>query len=228
MSKPKLLDLFCGAGGASMGYHRAGFDVTGVDKFPQKRYPFQFYEADALDFLCKLGDQFDVIHASPPCQHASIMTRGRWKDREHPRLIDPVRRLLISIGRPYIIENVVGADLNDPFMLCGTMFSLQTSFEAQLRRHRLFEAPWFSGDVPLCRHNNIPCIGVHGGGQHPSRRRRNPSAWADPYDYGIVERRNAMGIQWMVGKELNQAIPPAYTEFIGRALLRHMGRSDDR
>src|SRR3990167_9378197 len=104
--KRRLLDLFCGAGGAGMGYHRACFEVVGVDNRPMPRYPFEFHQADALEYLVAHGHEFDVIHASPPCQRYSVMTKGMWKDRleHHPDLIAPTRVLLIRSGKPYVIE----------------------------------------------------------------------------------------------------------------------------
>jgi len=220
----RILDLFCGAGGAAMGYARAGFEVVGVDIFPQKNYPFDFIRADATEFPL---DGFDFIHASPPCQAYSAMST-RWK-REHPKLIGLIRNRLIQSGKPYVIENVPGADLIDPIMLCGTMFGLQTKEGSQLRRHRLFECSLFLGLTPECRHNNGYAIGVYGGGQNPARRRpATIGVWGNPGGhsvrdnldhYGIEARREAMGIDWMSYKELSQSIPPAYTEWIGRKLL---------
>ena len=227
----RLLDLFCGAGGAAMGYHRAGFEVVGVDIKPQPHYPFEFHQADALEYLTEHGAEFDVIHASPPCQAFSAMTNGRWKGRvkNHPDLIEPTRKLLREIGRPYVIENVIGAPLIDPAMLCGTMFGLETETGNQLRRHRLFETSFPVSLVSTCRHNNYSAIGVYGGGQHPRRQSHRRSAERPMYagtpgdsDFGVTARRKVMGIDWMSGKELNQAIPPAYTEFIGKQLVEHL------
>jgi DNA (cytosine-5)-methyltransferase 1 len=245
---PRLLDLFCCAGGAGMGYHRAGFEVVGVDIKPQPRYPFEFHQADALDVLSRMLkgekfqasdgnwygiDDFDAIHASPPCQRYSTMTAGRWQDRieSHPDLIAPVRDLLKQTGRPYVIENVEGAraELINPILLCGTMFGLQTKHGSQLRRHRYFEmsTPMFL--VPTCQHNNGSVIGVYGGGQNPARRRPatigvwghagGSSARDGLTQFGTQDRRDAMGIDWMTGNELSEAIPPAYTEYIGKQLL---------
>ncbi len=237
MSAPRLLDLFCGAGGAAMGYSRAGFEVIGVDIAPQPHYPFEFHQADALQYCAEHGCEFDAIHASPPCQDASIMRRGRWKDRIHPKLIEPMRRLLITIAKPYVIENVAGAALMNPILLCGTMFGLQTKNGSQLRRHRLFECSWvFSALLPPHYHKpNVSVIGVYGGGQHPQRRRipstigvyghADGSSSRDNLGYSCFttdDRRDAMGIRWMTGSELSQAIPPAYTEFIGRQLMDYL------
>jgi len=224
MNKPRLLDLFCGAGGAAMGYHRAGFDVVGVDIKPQPHFPFRFIQADALKYLAEHCREFDVIHASPPCQAFSIMTNGRWQGRVHghPDLIEPTRDLLRRSDRPYIIENVIGAPLLHPLMLCGTMFGLETEAGNQLRRHRIFEISLPVGLTPPCRHNEFSAIGVYGGGQHPRRQSHRRSAERKMYastpsdaDFGISARRKVMGIDWMNGKELNQAIPPAYTEWVG-------------
>lgn len=227
-----LLDLFCGAGGAAMGYHRAGFGrIVGVDIRPMPRYPFEFVQADALEYVAEHGHEFDAIHASPPCQRYSMMRRGRWQDRKHPDLIAPTREALRATGKPYVIENVMGAAgaLIDPVMLCGTMFGLQTEFGSQLRRHRLFECPWWFGLMPQCCHNNGSAIGVYGGGQHPQRKRpATVGVWGGAaacstrdgvLHFSTRERAQVMGIDWMTCDELSQAIPPAYTEFIGRQLL---------
>jgi DNA (cytosine-5)-methyltransferase 1 len=135
--KPRLLDLFCGAGGAAMGYHRAGFDVVGVDVNPQPRYPFEFVQADALTYPL---EGFDAIHASPPCQPWTRKTptwgRARVHYPDHPQLIEPTRDRLHASGLPYVIENVVGAPLRAQVMLCGSMFGLR------IQKHRLFEGNW--------------------------------------------------------------------------------------
>jgi DNA (cytosine-5)-methyltransferase 1 len=223
----RLLDLFCGAGGAGMGYHRAGFTgITGVDIRPQPRYPFRFVQGDALEFLrgVKAGD-FDLIHASPPCQRHSAMTRCRGNATDHPELIEPVRSLLEALGTPYVIENVPGAPLLNPLLLCGSMFRLRTREGSPLYRHRLFEAPQVAALLPPCAHSAEPAIGVYGGGQHPLRRlsaARPARGWGrgTAHDhYGVEARREAMDIDWMTSAELSQAIPPAYTEFIGRRML---------
>ena len=225
----KILDLYCGAGGAGEGYRRAGFDVTGVDIVCQLRNPHRFINGDALEYLREHGGDFDAVHASPPCQCHSFMTKGRWKDRlsKHVNHIPLVREILLSLGLPYVIENVAGArsELINPVMLCGSMFALQTAAGAQLRRHRLFETSFPINAVPACHHAAGNAIGVYGGGQHPMRQtiavygHGGGSSTRDGVkEYGAEDRRDAMGIHWMSGKELSQAIPPAYTEFIGRAL----------
>jgi DNA (cytosine-5)-methyltransferase 1 len=216
-----LLDLFCGAGGAAMGYHRAGFDVIGVDHIPQPHYPFPIVQADALAPPLDLA-QFDAIHASPPCQAYSQITRTAGpKAKDHPDLVEPTRALLESSGLPWVIENVEGAPLHRPRTLCGSMFDLD------VKRHRLFEANWPLQDHHWpCRHK------IWGKRYAPNRsdRRRNPNARArvvsvaggggGGYGQRVDDWRRAMGIDWMVRHELAQAIPPAYTEFIGRQLLK--------
>ena len=140
--KPRLLDLFCGAGGAGMGYHRAGFDVVGVDLNPQPRYPFEFHQADALDYAREHGREFDAIHASPPCQAYSLASRQwRIRGRKYPVLIAKTRELLNAMAKPFVIENVPGAPLINPTVLYGTMFGLMTM------RPRLFET---SFAIPMC------------------------------------------------------------------------------
>jgi hypothetical protein len=200
----RLLDLFCGAGGAAMGYHRAGFDdVTGVDIEPQPRYPFAFVQADALEYLAAHGQEFDVIHASPPCQAYSKATAWRGQRDDHPDLIDIARCALLATGRPHVIENVEDARdrLHMPIMLCGTMFGLP------FRRHRYFELSWHPLIlVPPCAHFDSDMAFDHGGKQ-PER------------DYADV-----MGCNWMSVLESRQAIPPAYTEWIGRRLLEMMAQ----
>lgn len=210
----KLLDLFCGAGGASVGYARAGFEVVGVDLAPQPRYPFEFVQADALDVLALLaqGSQgwtasFDVVHASPPCQSYSATRTLHTK--EHPMLIEEVRRLLRESGRTYVIENVVGAPLLSPALVCGSAFDLP------IRRHRLFEsseALWST----QCSHAPKP-IDVTGGG-YTAKPRTDGKGGRSNKPRTLEEARAALGIDWMNRAELNQAIPPAYTQFIGGQL----------
>jgi DNA (cytosine-5)-methyltransferase 1 len=218
MNRPKLLDLFCGAGGAAMGYHRAGFDVVGVDINPMPRYLLEFHQGDALQYALEHGAEFDAIHASPPCQGYSV-TKSIHGRTDHPLLIDATRELLQSIGRPYIIENVEGAPLINPLMLCGTMFGLR------VRRHRLFEI-----DPPIyfapfsCNH-----WGKTLGNSARIKQRRVVQSFAladfitvSGHDFNARDARIAMGIDWMSAKELAQAIPPAYTEYIGAFLLRYL------
>lgn len=209
MSRPRLLDLFCGAGGAAMGYHRAGFDVTGVDARPQPRYPFAFVQADAMTYPL---DGFDVIHASPPCQAYSAM-RTSWNARkDHPQLVGPARDRLRAAGVPWIMENVPGSPLTVHAVLCGSAFGLGIP-GYQLRRHRWFEMDGFWCMSPPCQHHG-PVIGIYGDHGRDWRRTEGYGRY-----FTLPERKQAMGIDWMARGELDQAIPPAYTEHIGAALL---------
>jgi DNA (cytosine-5)-methyltransferase 1 len=206
---PRLLDLYCGAGGAARGYQRAGFHVVGVDIAPQPRYAGdEFIRADALAYVAAHGREFDAIHASPPCQ-AHTTLRARHKGTEYADLIPATRSALTDAARPWIIENVVGAPLREPVLLCGTMFGLK------VYRHRLFECSWFFLAPPHAPHRDaMPkqsgrvsprgYVTVCGGGHGPDN-------WFAPV---------AMGIGWMTRAELTQAIPPAYSEFVGHQLLR--------
>lgn len=210
MTRPRLLDLFCGAGGAAMGYCRAGFDVVGVDINPQPRYPFEFHQGDAMTWPL---DGFDAIHASPPCQAYSAM-KGMWNARpDHPDLLPATRARLLDSNLPYVIENVPGAPMIPLFLMCGSAFGLGVA-GFQLRRHRWFEPStgWFGLSQP-CQHDG-PVIGVYG--DHGRDRRR--TGGLGRY-FTMDERKQAMGIDWMKRDELDQAIPPAYTEYIGGQLL---------
>lgn len=209
MSKPLLLDLFCKAGGAGMGYYQAGFEVVGVDIEPQPRYPFEFHQADALQFLREHGNEFDVIHASPPCQEYSVLSS--LKTKEYPTLIEPIRELLLLLGKPYIIENVPGAPLINPLLLCGTMFGLRVI------RHRYFENNFNMHMAPFSCN--------HWGRTQPRNDKRGKSKVASlerhsfltvtGHDFRNADASKAMQIDWMTNKELAEAIPPAYTKFIG-------------
>jgi len=202
----KALDLFCGAGGASAGLHAAGFDVAGVDIAAQPRYPFTFHHADALTFPL---EGFDLIWASPPCQaFTALNTLRRY---EHPNLIPPMRDRLRASGALYVIENVPGAPLERPIRLCGTMFGLATKDgRAELRRHRLFESNIDTLLLaPPCAHRRRS-VGVYGHSGGRSHRE-------DAQQFTVQEWREAMGIDWMIGEELAEAIPPSYAEFIGLA-----------
>jgi DNA (cytosine-5)-methyltransferase 1 len=199
----KLLDLFCGAGGAAMGYHRAGWEVVGVDINPQPRFPFEFHQADALEYDLS---GFDAVHASPPCQAYSSMSTCRpGLAGTYPDLIDPVRRMLKDSGLPWIIENVPGAPLRQDLMLCGHMFGLE------LYRHRIFETSAYLGQPRHPRHTRPGSKAGHWKpGQIISVSGHCAPMWL---------ARQVMGIDWMNRAELGEAIPPAYTEFIGRELL---------
>jgi DNA (cytosine-5)-methyltransferase 1 len=207
----KLVDLFCGAGGCSAGYHKAGFEVVGVDIKPQPRYPFEFYQCDALVFLEKFGYLFDVIHASPPCQRwckTSKMHKG-WKER-HPDTITPTREALIKSGKPYIIENIPGSPLINPIKLCGTMFGLLTE------RHRLFEC----NPVPLF----LPGPCYHWGKANPrgkiSSFENGDFITVTGNNFILADAKKAMSIDWMNSREIRQSIPPAYTEWLGKEIMR--------
>jgi DNA (cytosine-5)-methyltransferase 1 len=209
MSRPRLLDLFCGAGGAAMGYHRAGFDVFGVDNRPQPRYPFEFVQADATTY--PLGG-FDAIHASPPCQSYSVT--ASLHTVTYPRLIEPVRERLRSAGLPYVIENVPGAPLLNPMRLCGSSFGLG------VRRHRLFETSFTVGFVPPCAHYLQPApVDVTGTGASRLGKRLDGGGGNSRKPRNLAHAREAMGIDWMNRVELAESIPPAYTEYIGAQLL---------
>ena len=206
-----MLDLFCGAGGAAVGYARAGFDVVGVDIASQPHFPFEFHQADALTYPL---DGFDVIHASPPCQAYSTL-RG-FTDGAYPRLIEPVRERLI--GRTYVIENVVGAPLHSPIRLCGSSFGLG------VWRHRLFEMSDPPALVPPCSHYHHPLpIDVTGTGGISNRPRTAPGGGLSRKPRNLAEAGRVMGIDWMTRAELAEAIPPAYAEWIGAQIL---GSSD--
>lgn len=216
MSRPRLLDAFCGAGGAGMGYHRAGFEVVGVDIAPQPRYPFAFHQGDAIDYIRRHGHEFDAIHASPPCQRYSIANNIHGRD-DHPDLIAPTREALRATGRPWVIENVPGAPMPGAVVVCGLALG------CNIKRHRLFESnvllfgtgcpKGHPGDWLLVFGHTVLSRGAvigraKGGG--PVIRRQHVGT-----DLG----RAAMGIDWMTRDELSEAIPPAYTEYIGRQLL---------
>lgn len=219
MTRPVLLDVCCCAGGASVGYHRAGFDVVGVDIAPQPNYPFLFVQADALDLLSgrcgvhiirQIGmEGFDAIHASPPCQ--AYTTGGRAaRDGRHPDLIDPTRELLQQTGLPWVIENVPEAPLRADAILCGSHFGLR------LRRHRWFEFSWGEPMMtPPCVHKG-PITGVYGNAHGKS------GAWPGMLPSDLETWSREMEIDWMTTSELADAIPPAYTELIGAQLLAHI------
>jgi DNA (cytosine-5)-methyltransferase 1 len=216
MKKRRLLDLFCCAGGASAGYAQAGFEVVGVDIKPQPHYPFEFHQGDALTFPL---DGFDAVAASPHCQGYSI-TRHLHKDRAHPRQVEEVRERLRAWGGVYVIENVEGAPLlPGSMLLCGTMFPGLRVF-----RHRVFESNVYLLSPGDCQH------GRRRAGSH---RPGAPSVdgFCSVYgkgSHGVSKARaaEAMGIEWMTVAELAQAIPPAYTRYLGQQLLAALDRRE--
>lgn len=222
---PMLLDLYCGAGGAAVGYRRAGFKIVGIDIHPQPHYPFEFHQLDALEALSQIvinqrvnqmkpghtwPRRYDAIHASPPCQRHSRMSNCRpGLADDYPALIEPTRELLRETGLPYVIENVEGSPLIDPVMLCAGMFGRD-----ELVRHRLFETNW-------------PLTGP------PHRPHTLPTSRAGHWEPGtamsisghiapIAMARELMDIDWTTREELAEAIPPYYTEFVGAQLMRHI------
>lgn len=202
---PRILDLFCGAGGAGMGYHLAGFDIVGVDMNPQPDYPFEFHQADALTFPL---DGFDAIHASPPCQRYSTISR---MDVEYPDLYEPVRGRLEENGAPWVIENVIGAPYKSGVILCGSQFGMK------VRRHRNFESSFFIPQ-PQCDHKaqGRP-YGIYGDGGPCNTSHSMKPRQADFWRY--------MDMPWMDGKKpygVAQAIPPAYTHYVGEWLMTHL------
>lgn len=213
MTRPLLLDLFCGAGGAAVGYHRAGFDVVGVDIVPQPHYPFEFHQSDVFSAARHVPpwwpQHIDVVHASPPCPAYSRVTGFGGPDarRSHPDLVAETRTLLNAIGVPYVIENVPGAPVRPDLVLCGEMFGLR------VHRHRVFEI----GGVLIMREQHQ---------RHRLRGGRDNCHIEDGYTRVVTghlshaeDAGQAMGIDWMTPRELTQAVPPAYTEFIGAQLL---------
>lgn len=201
-----LLDLCCGAGGATLGYMRAGFNVIGVDINPQPRYPGLFIHANALLADYEFLANFDVIHASPPCQaYCTVNAFAKKQGKEYPDLIEPMRRLLIASGLPYIMENVPNAPLRPDICLSGTMFGLGVI------RRRVFETNTGirkADNMRDVREGSVltgEYLTVAGGGQGWTR--------------ALKHQRAAMGIGWMNADELNESIPPAYTQWIGYQLL---------
>jgi DNA (cytosine-5)-methyltransferase 1 len=220
MSRPKLIDPFCCAGGASMGYHRAGFDVVGIDLHPQPNYPFEFIQGDAIEYLSDLDfmSQFDAAAGSPPCQGYSRMTRCRpGLADEYPKLIDAVRDCYRTWGGPWIIENVEGSGLagqDDLFgaygvMLCSCMFGRE-----------LYRPRWFEASFPL------PSPPYHPRHDKPASKAghwKPGTVISIAGHFGPMElAREVMDIDWMTGNEMREAIPPYMTEYLGAALLEHL------
>lgn len=204
----KVLDLFCGAGGAAVGYARAFPDaeIVGVDVRPHPRYPFLFLQADALEVDPR---GFDFVHASPPCQtFTAYRRRGAGVGSRYPDLIAATRTHLRSAGVPYVIENVPGAPLENPVQLCGSSFGLD------VRRHRLFECS-FSLSAPACDHGWQTPRFPPASNRTNLRRTVEVGVWRIP----LAVQQQAMGIDWMSLRELSEAVPPVFTEHIGRCFL---------
>jgi DNA (cytosine-5)-methyltransferase 1 len=213
---PKILDLFCGAGGAAMGYYRAGFRVVGVDIKPQPHYPFTFWQADATQFLDWVEpEEYAAIHASPPCQGYTSMN-NRYASKS-PLLIRDVRAALKRIATPYVIENVSGAraHMDHPVQLCGRSLGLGVA------RHRLFECSFPCMAIQCaCRGDELPVYGKLDGRRLWTRKDGSELRAAKT----LEEAQAAMGIDWMTWDELREAIPPAMTEHIGGFLIREVER----
>jgi len=211
MSRPRLLDLFCCQGGAGMGYNRAGFEVVGVDVNPQRRYPFEFHQADALEYLAEHGREFDAVHASPPCHDHSSLVSVSGADGTG-WLLEATRNALSGIGRPWVIENVPGAEMRADLTLCGGMFGLRTY------RHR-----WFEFGDPM-----FPPTPYHPPHRIPTDDHKRRTGWDAGMHTTVTGNvtldiaSTALGIDWMDTDGLPQAIPPAYTELIGAHLLEQL------
>lgn len=235
--KPRLLDLFCGEGGAGMGYHRAGWDVTGVDKSKERlsHYPFRSYRADALEYLIQYGHEYDVIHASPTCTGYSRGTAA-VPDRigRYDRLIAATREALLIVGKPYVIENVEDAapELQDPILLCGRQFNLTATDDDKtaltLDRHRLFESNLPLTAPPHERHDwrtnraaGIQVAGVYSGARRDKYEARyiRKGAYVPP---SLDVLRTLIGAPWMTETGCFLSIPPAYTQYLGRQLIEHL------
>jgi DNA (cytosine-5)-methyltransferase 1 len=202
VTRPLLLDLFCGQGGAATGYHRAGFDILGVDIEPQPRYPFPFIQADALEFLASANlTSVAAIHASPPCKG---FTRTGWSyhfgyHERHPDLLTPTREALKRTGKPWVIENVPGAPLRPDLKLCGCSIGLD-----ELERERWFEFSQPAFELRQPCHHTRPVVSPRGNTHYKGE---------------AIDWARAMSIDWMNAEGLSQAIPPAYTEHIGRMIM---------
>lgn len=200
----RLLDLFCCQGGAGKGYADAGFQVVGVDLSPQPRYPFEFHQADAIEFVKEHGHEFDAIHASPPCQAYTLAQR--IQGNEHPDLVANMRGALDVLGKPYVIENVPGSPLKNPIELCGSMFDIHTY------RHRLFES-----NIPL----TVPEHAEHTAKTvKMGRQLREGDFYHAVGNFsGVPYVRADMGVPWMSRNGVSECIPPVYAEYVGRQLM---------
>lgn len=211
MKRPRCADLFCGAGGAAMGLYRSGFDVEGWDIKPQPRYPFKFHQGDALA-VDLTG--FDFVWASPPCQAYS--TTKSLHRKEHPKLIERTRFKLVESGLPYIIENVPGAPLISPLVLCGSMFK-----SLRVYRHRLFESSIFLWPPGAnCTHSySMP----KSKGEYHTLDKQDFITCVG-HNFQAASGKVAMDIDWMTRDEMAQAIPPAYSEFLGRQIIKQLAQ----
>lgn len=226
----KLLDLFCGAGGAAMGYYRAGFtEIVGIDISPQPNYPFDFVRMDFVDLFTYPYPHYwqdaELIHASPPCQAYSDLAKRNGNADQHPRFINALRDMLDFTNRDWVIENVEGAPLFDPLVLCGTMFP-----ELRVIRHRLFEFSYsiHQRSKPVASgHPKHPLVYTRDKRKkHYGKLNENdsPVSVNGGGNCSVAAAREAMGIDWMTKAELNEAIPPAYTEWIGKQLLSTLSK----
>ena len=228
VTRPRLLDLYCCAGGAGMGYHRAGFEVVGVDINPQPRYPFGFVQADALDYLADHAHEYQAIHASPPCQ--AFTAAGAFNPTvEHPDLLTPTRAALEALAHPYVLENVSGAPMGNYVTLCGSEFGLRArdldGAVLQLKRHRQFESNVWLWGAGGCQHDRAVQVGSvfgYGGGMTPAYR--DSDTRSKGYVPHVTVCAQLVGVDWkMTKRELSECIPPAYTQWLGSQLIAQLG-----
>ena len=226
MTRPLLIDLCSGAGACAVGYHRAGFDVVGVDVVAQPRYPYAFVQGDALGVMDRLLAGGDVegyrlgdvaaVAASPPCQAwAQATLSQRRAGKVYPDLLTPMRPRLEASGLLWVIENVPGAPLRPDYKLCGCMFGLELPGVGQLRRERWFETSWHAAGFQMPHWHWGPAISIAGHGTPQWMRAKTGHV-------GVAAWRQVMQIGWMTRQELTEAVPPAYTELVGRTLLGHI------
>lgn len=220
MTRPRLLDLFCCDGGCSMGYYNAGFDVTGVDIIPRLSYPFPFIEADAMEVMADTAflSSFDIVHASPPCQRYSVAAHANGNAETHPDLVPPTREALRAWGGNYIIENVEGAPMDHALLVCGWAMGLK-----HIKRHRLFESnlPLMSPGC-LCPFGDTVSVFGHSG---EDRRKATKAAHGGMRKHvPLAEVHQLMGVPWITNRDaVSEAIPPAYTQYLGEQLLEQLG-----
>lgn len=222
MSRPLILDAFCCAGGGAVGYHRAGFEVVGVDINPQPDYPFTFHQGDAISFIAEHGHMFDLIHASPPCQGEGAIAKGNQRELafKHPRLIVPTRAVLNHVGKPYVIENVAGAEIRKDLRLCGEMYDLGVIM------HRFFELSGWTARQP----EHKPHRGRVRGWRHGQYF---DGPYVAAYGEGggkasVAEIQEAKGIDWISDHlALREALPPVYTKYLGGQFLARQHRATE-